>query len=182
MMFAKEEGAPDDALGSGRERATAQKPAVLGHHAAILDDQDAGLREPFRRAVVADPELKPDGPGAPGKGEDLVRVPGEILGTPEDLDDIGRRWEVGQRGNGEYVEEARACELGVDGNNPVPLITKIGRDVVRRRPWIGLCPEHRDRFGLAQDLRDPGVVLDQILSPVLQTVPTLRPDAGTPRE
>ena len=182
MVFAKEEGVPDDALGSGRERTTAQKPAVLRHHAAILDDQDAGLREPFRRAVVTDPELKPHRSRAPREGEDLVRVPGEILGTPEDLDDIRRRWEVGQRGNGDYVEEARAGELGVDGNNPVPLITKIGRDVVRRRPWIGLCPEHRDRFGLAQDGGEAGVVPDQILPPVAQTVPTLRPDAGTPRE
>jgi hypothetical protein len=48
------------------------------------------------RVVVGDPELKPHGGRPRRQREDLARVVEEILGTPEDVDQIGRLVQIGQ--------------------------------------------------------------------------------------
>ena len=44
-----------------------QESAVFGHHAAILDDTDAGPGQRLGGAVVTDTELKPHDVGTPGQ-------------------------------------------------------------------------------------------------------------------
>src|SRR6266704_750649 len=45
---------------------SSEQPAMLGHHAAVLDDADPGAREALGGRVVPDAELKPHGLWAPG--------------------------------------------------------------------------------------------------------------------
>src|SRR5439155_4092966 len=52
----------------------AEQAAVLGHHAAVLDDLDAGPGQRLRGGVVADAELEPDGARLPGERQDLLGV------------------------------------------------------------------------------------------------------------
>src|SRR2546425_1150653 len=67
-----------------------EQPSVLGHHAAVLHDADAGARERLRRVVVADAELEPHDRGLPRQPHDLRRVRLQELRAAEHLDDVGR--------------------------------------------------------------------------------------------
>src|SRR4249919_2508335 len=62
---------------------------VLGHHAAILDDADARLRELLGGGVVTDAELEPHHLRAPRESQDLVGMAAQIFGAAEYLDDVG---------------------------------------------------------------------------------------------
>src|SRR5436309_12589486 len=57
-----------------------QQAAMFGHHAAVLDDADAGAREGFGCGVVADAELEPHGGRPPRQAHDLGGVRRQIFG------------------------------------------------------------------------------------------------------
>src|SRR6266850_2613033 len=85
-----------------------QQPAMFGHHAAVLDDADAGAREGFRGGVVADAELEPHGGGPPRESHDLGGVARQVLGPAEDVDDVDRLVEIAQRGDRHFAQHATA--------------------------------------------------------------------------
>src|SRR5687767_9263329 len=75
--------------------ALAQQPAVVGHHAAILDDANARAGQLGGGVVVADAELEPHHGRLPRQAQDLARVPRQELRTPEDLDGVHPLRQVG---------------------------------------------------------------------------------------
>src|SRR5882672_3019820 len=78
-----------------------QEAAVLRHHAAILDDVDSGPRQLLGGRGVRDTELEPDRRRPPGQGQNLVGVTWKVLGTPKNLDHVGRFGEIFQPGHGQ---------------------------------------------------------------------------------
>src|SRR5207244_8375974 len=59
---------------------------VVDHQAAVLDDQHAAAGQRFRRPVVADPALQPD--GARLLGQQVGEMRRDIAGAAEDVDDV----------------------------------------------------------------------------------------------
>src|SRR6267142_1963404 len=109
-----------------------EQAAVLWHHAAILHHADPRASERFRRAVVADAELKPHHRRLPRQPHDLRRVTRQELWAAEDLDDVGGLAQVGQRGGDRLAEDALVGPRRVDRQHTVPAGLQLRGHVARR--------------------------------------------------
>src|SRR5260370_4298635 len=87
----------------------AEQAAVLGHHAAVLHDANAGARQRLRRAVVADAQLEPDDRGLPPQPDALGRLTRQELWATEHPDDPPGRAQGGERAVDPLAEAARAA-------------------------------------------------------------------------
>ena len=101
---------------------------MLGHHAAVLDDEDAGPREHLGGTVVTDAELEPDDVRTPRQGQHLSRVAGQELGTAEHVDDVDGLGVVA----GVLLCAALTGNAAVALNHPA-LIEKMDHEYEQRR-------------------------------------------------
>src|SRR5882724_9755084 len=153
--------------GVGRSRALGNEASVLGHHAAILHDPDPGPRELLGGRVVPDAELEPDRLRPPRQGQDLVGMTRQELGTAEDLDHVRRLGEAPQSRHGRRVVKALARELGIDGPDPIAAREQVRGNVVSGLRRAGLGAEHGHGLGLAKDLGEAGIIVDEQGAPVV---------------
>src|SRR5438874_9835939 len=144
----------------------AEEAAVLGHHATVLDDADAGAGERRGGVVVPDAELKPHDGRPPGQPNDLGGVRLQVLGATKDLDDIWRLAQIGEHGDHRLAEDALTGMRGIHGQYAVAVRLEIRRHIERGLPRLALGAEHRDRARFAQDARETRVVVDEVRLPV----------------
>src|SRR2546428_162484 len=121
--------------------------------------------QPLGGLIVADAELDPHRRRPPGQRQDLRGVAREVLGAPEDLDDVRRLVQIPERRHDGHVEEAPTGDRRIDGPDAVSLPGEIGRHVIGRLAGARLGAHHGDGLGLAQDGSQVGVAGDQLLSP-----------------
>src|SRR6185436_5105846 len=100
-------------------RGVPHEPAMLRHHAAVLNDVDASACQLRSRAVVADSELEPHGARTPRQCQDLARVAWKKFGTPEDVDHVDGLAQIGERADDALAQHGLAGQCRVDGKDAV---------------------------------------------------------------
>jgi hypothetical protein len=134
---------------------------VLHEQAPILDDVDPGVGDPSSECIIADSKLQPH--GARALGEDVERVPFEVLRAAEYIDDVDLTRNVDQASKHRLAEDGGHFGV-VDGNGDdfEPDRVEIPGHVERRLAGLrlGLHAKDGDALGGGEEAVDPLHVFD----------------------
>lgn len=139
---------------------------MLDHQAAVLDDFDAAAGEIFRRGVIADAGLKPN--GRRFFFEDIFDVRADVVGPTKYIDQIDFARYIGEPAINRPAENfSYVGEIDRNGNDIEAGLREILRHIERRlkRLLLGFNAEHRDAATLRDYFAYCGGCFDQVISP-----------------
>src|SRR6185437_970774 len=136
-----------------RQTLLSSNPLQLHQHAVILHHVDSVARDLFRRLVVANAELEPDGFRV--LRDYVVDMLWNVLRAPKDVDDVDVAGNIDERAVHRLAEHF--LDIGIvnrDRNDFVARALSVFGNVIRRLLRVGLDPEHRDAPGSLQEVAD----------------------------
>ncbi len=156
---------------------------MVHHDAAVLDDLNTGGAETFGRRSVFDSQLHPDRPRKRTEFEDLVYMCSDLIGGAEKVDNIDGGRRLGEcRQTWMSLLAENLGQLGIDGNDPVPVRLHVKGDPVGVVAFAFFDSNDRDGVRGIEELAQLTVVLARFqgcVSPGIARIPALcsvRPD------